>query len=414
MPPGQALPATAAGTMGPAPSPPSTRVASVDIIRGAIMVLMALDHARVYSGLPAGGPTPGIFFTRWVTHFCAPGFVFLAGSSAFLYGRRHPDLPRFLLTRGAWLIVLELTVLRLGWTFNLDFAHEMAGVIWAIGWCMILLAVLIRLPVAAIGAIGVIIIAGHNLIDTFLPAIVPQLNENPLGWLWKIMYVGFFAGPIQFGSGGPWLIVLYSIIPWIGVMAAGYAFGTILTAEPARRRLWCLRIGLGAIALFLVLRGFNLYGDPSPWGSASGGDGDRPSMPALLAFLNTTKYPASLDFLLMTLGPTIAVIPLLERAHGSVTRWLTVFGRVPFFFYVLHIPLIHALALVVSRIRLGQVSPWLFTNHPMGNPPAPDGYTWSLPLLYLVWAVSIVLLSLACRWYADLKSGRTDWWFRYL
>ena len=207
------------------PGVPATgeRVASIDLIRGAIMALMALDHVRVYSGLPAGGPTPGIFFTRWVTHFCAPGFVFLAGTSAFLYGRRHPDLARFLAMRGAWLIILELTFLRWAWTFNFDFAHEMAGVIWAIGWCMILLALLIRLPVAAVGAVGVVIMAGHNLLDPLLPT----LAERPFGWLWTILYVGPSAGPIAFGAEGPWLVVLYSIIPWIGVMAAGYAFGTV-------------------------------------------------------------------------------------------------------------------------------------------------------------------------------------------
>lgn len=394
----------------PAPSGPITggRVASIDIIRGAIMVLMALDHVRVYSGLPAGGPTPGIFLTRWVTHFCAPGFVFLAGTSAFLYGRRHADLARFLVVRGAWLIFLELTVIRLGWTFNLDFAHQMAGVIWAIGWCMILLALFSRLPVAAVGAIGVAIIAGHNLLDPVLPT----LAARPLGWLWTILIVGPFAEPIALGPEGPWLVVLYSIVPWIGVMATGYAFGTIVTADAVRRRAWCLRVGLGAIALFLLLRGFNLYGDPSPWGSAPGNG--RPAMPALLSFLNTTKYPASLDFLLMTLGPTIALVPLLESARGWLARTIALFGRVPFFFYLLHIPLIHALALVVSKIRLGAVSPWLFANHPMGNPPAPEGYTWSLPLLYLVWAISLVLLYFACRWYADFKLRRTDWWLRYL
>ncbi len=197
-------------------------------------------------------------------------------------------------------------------------------------------------------------------------------------------------------------------------MAAGYAFGTVLALEPARRNRLCLQIGLGAIALFLVLRGFNLYGDPRPWNAGGQGPNGPPPMPALLAFLNTNKYPASLLFLLMTLGPTIALIPLLETARGPVAEWLTVFGRVPFFFYLLHIPLIHTLALVVSQIRLGAVSPWLFTNHPMGNPPPPDGYTWSLGLLYLVWAVAIVLLYFACRWFADLKRRRNDWWLRYL
>jgi len=377
----------------------TARVASIDLIRGVVMVLMAIDHVRVYSGLPAGGPTAGIFFTRWVTHFVAPAFIFLAGTSAFFYGRKHTDLSRFLFIRGVWLVLLELTVIRIAWTFNFDFTNYMlAGVIWVIGWCMILMAALVRLRPRTVGLIGVVIIALHNAV------MLPLVNRVPaLGELWKILYIGFFQGPVE---GTP-LIVLYSIIPWIGVMAAGYWFGTVLTLEPARRHRVCLRLGLGATALFLVLRGFNLYGDPQPWNSSG-------RLPALLSFLNTNKYPASLSFLLMTLGPTIALIPLLDRARGPVARWLTVFGRVPFFYYVLHIPLIHALALVVSKIRTGTVDPWLFTNHPMANPPAPDGYTWSLGLLYLVWAIAVVMLYFPCRWYADLKARRSDRWLKYL
>ena len=387
---------------------PNARIASIDLIRGAVMILMAIDHVRVYSGLPAGGPTAGIFFTRWITHFCAPAFLFLAGTSAFFYGRKHGDLGRSLLIRGAWLIFLELTFLRVAWTFNFDFAHyEMAGVIWAIGWCMILLAGLVKLPLTAIGAIGLVIIAGHNLMDPYLEELIPALGNSSLGGLWKILYLGFFAGPIRLGADGPNLIVLYSIVPWIGVMAAGYAFGKILMLEPVQRNRICLAIGLGAIALFIVLRGFNLYGDPRSWE-------DMKQMPALFAFLNTTKYPASLAFLLMTLGPCIALMPLLERARGALARWITIFGRVPFFYYILHIPLIHVLALIVSKIRLGEVSPWLFADHPMGNPPAPDGYTWSLALLYVVFAVTIALLYFPCRWFADLKAKRNDWWLRYL
>jgi len=378
------------------------------------MILMAIDHVRVYSGLPAGGPSPGIFITRWITHFCAPAFVFLAGTSAFLYGRRHGDLSRFLLTRGLWLIFLELTFLRVAWTFNLDFAHyEMAGVIWVIGWCMVLLAGLAKLPLAAVGTIGVVVIAGHNLVDPYLGELVPKLGAGSLAGLWKILYLSFFAGPIRLGPDGPNLIVLYSIVPWIGVIAAGYAFGKVLTLGPERRNRICLALGLGAIGLFLVLRGFNVYGDPRPWGALPGPDGARP-MPALPAFLNTTKYPASLSFLLMTLGPTLALIPLLERTLGGVARWITVFGRVPFFFYMLHIPLIHALALVVSQILLGEVSPWLFANHPMGNSPPPEGYTWSLPVLYVVWVVAIAMLYFPCRWFAGLKARRKDWWLSYL
>jgi uncharacterized membrane protein len=207
-------------------------------------------------------------------------------------------------------------------------------------------------------------------------------------------------------------MVLYSIVPWIGVMAAGYAFGTIVVSDEPRMRRLCYGIGISALVLFLVLRGSNIYGDPRPWGPASAGGGTP--MPVLFSFLNTTKYPASLSFLLMTLGPTIALVPLLESARGRLAQWIAVFGRVPFFFYMLHIPLIHLLALIVSKVRLGEISPWLFANHPMGNPPAPEGYVWSLGLLYAVWALAIVVLYFKCRWFADLKARRSDWWLSYL
>lgn len=399
----------------PSISDSTSRIASIDLIRGAVMILMALDHVRVFSGVPAGGPSAGIFFTRWLTHFCAPAFLFLAGTSAFFYGRKHENLSRFLLTRGAWLVLLELTFFRVAWTFNFDFMqYEMAGVIWCIGWCMILLAGLVRLPLHVVGVIGVVIIAGHNLIDPYMPAIIPALNENSFAGLWKILYVGFFAGPIQFGAHGPTLIVLYSIIPWIGVMAVGYAFGKILLLEPKQRKRFCFAIGLGAIVLFLVLRGFNLYGDPRPWSVAPQDQGNAPQMPALFSFLNTSKYPASLLFLLMTLGPCIALMPVLENARSAAARRITVFGRVPFLYYLLHIPLIHVLALVVSQIRSGEISPWLFMNHPMGNPPPPEGYMWSLATLYLVWSATIVLLYFPCRWFAQVKARKKDWWMGYL
>jgi uncharacterized membrane protein len=388
------------------------RIASIDLVRGAVMVLMAIDHVRVYSGVPAGGPTAGVFWTRWVTHVCAPAFVFLAGTAAYLHGRKLPGRPalsRFLALRGAWLILLELTVIRVAWTFNFDFReYLLAGVIWVIGWSMILLAALVWLPHRVVALFGLVVVAGHNLLDPHMRSLVAAA-EGPSGWLLKVLYVGFFAGPIG-PEDGPRLTVLYSIVPWAGVMAAGWAFGQVMTLEPDQRRRLCLAIGLSATMLFLVLRGFNLYGDPRPWAAGT----EEPPMPALFAFLNTTKYPASLSFLLMTLGPTIALLPALERACGAWARWLTVFGRVPFLYYLLHIPLIHALALLVSTVRLGEVSPWLFANHPMGNPPPPDGYTWSLPLLYAVWAVAVLLLYFPCRWFAGVKERRKDWWLGFL
>ena len=386
---------------------PSGRIASLDIIRGAVMVFMAIDHVRVYSGLPPGGPTPGIFFTRWITHFCAPAFIFLAGTGAFLHGRKLADraaLSRFLAVRGLWLILLELTVIRISWTFNFDFAHYLlAGVIWVIGWSMIALAGLVWLPLPWIAAFGAVVVAGHNLLDPLVPQIAEGLQDNRWAWLWQLFYLG---GEIGLGKGGPPLVILYVLVPWVAVMALGYAFGSIMVRDPATRRRACFRIGGAAIGAFLVLRGFNLYGDPRPWGSSH--------MPAALSFLNTTKYPASLLFLFMTLGPTIAVIPLLENARGRIAGILTVFGRVPLFYYLLHIPLIHGLALVVSLIRSGQVDPWLFTNQPMRPPDVPEGYTWNLPLLYLVTVVAVTLLYFPCRWFAGVKSRKREGWVSYL
>jgi uncharacterized membrane protein len=392
-----------------------SRISSVDVIRGVIMVLMAIDHVRVYSGLPAGGPTAGIFFTRWVTHFCAPGFVFLAGTSAFLYGRKYPDLSKHLLIRGAWLVFLELTVLRLAWTFNLDFArYEMAGVIWCIGWCMIVLGLLVRLPLRVVVGFGAVVILGASVLDLGFGGVINTLGNGAWSGLWKILYVSFYSGPIQLGPDGPNLIVLYSIVPWVGVMALGYGFGALIALEPARRNRFCWQIGLSATALFLVQRGVNRYGDPFHWHAPNAAANGPPQLPALFSFLSANKYPASLDFLLMTLGPTIAVIPLVEGMRGPFARWMTVFGRVPFFYYVVHIPFIHALALVVSALREGRVNPWLFTNHPMGNPPPPDGYAWPLWQLYAAWAVVVFVLYFASRWFGAVKARRGEWWLRYL
>jgi uncharacterized membrane protein len=416
--------------------PGSGRVQSIDILRGAVMLLMAIDHVRVYSGLPAGGPTPGIFLTRWITHFVAPAFIFLAGTSAFLHGRKLTDtraLARFLVTRGLWLVLLELTVLRVAWTFNFDFDHYLlAGVIWGIGWCMVLLAGLIFLPMRALAAFGLVVVLGHNILDRFSQSLYPMVEKSHFGWLWQVLY---FGGPIQVGEHGPILFVLYSIVPWVGVMALGYVFGRVTTMDETLRRRTCLALGTTAIALFLVLRGFNLYGDPRPWaapshppivqGQSSSAPASatantatqrvapvapprRPQAPGWISFLNTTKYPASLLFLLMTLGPMLLVLPLLENVGGRFTSVLKTFGRVPFFYYMMHIPLIHFAAIIVSLLRTGSVAPWLFMNHPVMNPPSPPGYVWSLGLLFLVWFIVVAVLYVPCRWFAGLKQRRKD------
>jgi uncharacterized membrane protein len=370
------------------------------------MVLMAIDHVRVYSGLPAGGPTYGIFFTRWVTHFVAPAFVFLAGTAAFLHARRLPNvraLSWFLFTRGAWLVLLELTVIRVMWTFNFDFANYMlAGVIWMIGCCMMLMAAIVHLPVRAIGVLGVAIIAQHNVADVL--GLQQAFGDDGPHWLLKVLY---FGGGFQIGGDGPPLLVLFVIVPWIGVMMAGYAFGAVVVMPADDRRRVCLQLGLAVSTLFLVLRAFNVYGDPRPW-SAEG------RMPALLSFLNTTKYPASLSFLLMTLGPMLLLLGWSERWRGRIVEMTATFGRVPMFYYLLHIPVIHLAAVLVSLMREGQINGWLFGNHPLAPPPVPEGYMWSLPLLYAVFAVCVVVLYFPCRWFAGVRAKRASPWLSYL
>ncbi len=379
----------------------SERFRSLDVMRGLAMILMAIDHVRVYSGLPAGGNTAGIFFTRWITHFVAPAFCFLAGTGAFLHGRALGDvrlLSRYLATRGLLLVLLELTVIRVMWTFNFDFAHyNLAGVIWMLGWCMILLAGLVRFSTRTIAIVGMVLIFAQQLVA--LPTLaMSESVKNSIGWIWQFLY---FGGPIE---STPPIAVLYSIVPWIGVMAVGYAFGAVMLRDTATRWRLCLRIGLSATALFVVVAGLMVLLRPAQPDDA----------PALYRFLGQQKYPASQLFLLMTLGPLIALLPLADRVRGPMSDALSVFGRVPLFYYLLHIPVIHTLALLVSLMRQGSITPWLFGNHPMQPPQQPAGYMWSLGLLYLVFVVAVALLYVPCRWYAGEKAKRKDSWMRFI
>jgi uncharacterized membrane protein len=374
------------------------RVASLDILRGAVMVLMAIDHVRVYSGVPAGGPTAGVFLTRWVTHFCAPVFVFLAGTSAFLHLRalgQTRALARFLVTRGIMLVVLELTLIRTAWTFNVDYSGLiLAGVIWMLGWCMVMLAALIWLPTWVIGVVGLVLVGGQPL----LPAIA-QSTGPATQWLWQFIYLG---GEVRLAEGGPTITVLYTLVPWVGVMALGYACGAIVVMESTARNRLLLAIGTAATALFLVAGGVMVFR----------GSGSDDGMPLIFQLLNQRKYPASVLFLLMTLGPSIALLPLAERAWRPIKDALTVFGRVPLFYYLLHIPLIHATALVVWYLRDGTAGAERFATAPYVFIPPPQ--QWSLPLLYLVFAIDVALLYVACRWYAHVKATHPSRWMRYI
>ena len=368
------------------------RIGSLDLWRGVVMVLMAIDHVRVYSGLPAGGPTAGIFFTRWVTHFCAPAFVFLAGTAAFLYGRKAGlhAMSRYLFTRGLALVLMEVTIIRLSWTFTLaSLSSPLAGVIWMLGWCMVLMAGLVRLSIAAVTVVGLVLVFGQDIIGG---------AAGRLPFLGAFLYSG---GEVQLGAAGPTFSILYTIIPWIGVMALGYAFGAIVVRPAEERHRAFVRIGVVATAAFLVLGG-------APVAFSQAGDGP----PALFQLLNQRKYPASPLYLLMILGPPIALLPLAERARGALAGLFTTFGRVPMFYYLLHIPVIHLLALLVWKIRDGQVHPEWFASAPYVS--VPPEQRWSLALLYLVFAVSILALYFPCRWFAGLKKRSSSALLRYV
>jgi uncharacterized membrane protein len=377
----------------------STRLRGLDIVRGVIMVLMAIDHVRVYSGVPPGGPDPGVFFTRWITHFCAPGFAFFAGAGVFLYGIKTGDkriLARFLLTRGAMLVLLELTFIRFCWTFNLDYgSFLLAGVIWMLGWCMIFLAALIRLRPVIVGIIGLAIIAFQQLFK-WPPQALPASIRPAIGHLWEFIYPAGFDAPHG-------ITILYVLVPWIGVMAAGYGFGAILLKAPAQRNRLCLAIGLSATALFLVAGALVIVFGPAPEEPVS----------FLYRLLGQQKYPASQLYLLMTLGPLIALLPAADKMRGVAASVLTVFGRTPLFYYLLHIPLIHLTALMVNFVRTGAThQDWYATAPYVFIPPQ---QRWSLPLLYLVWAAVVTLLYFVCRWYACYKAAHPGKkWLKYL
>jgi len=375
---------------------PSTRVLGLDMLRGAVMILMAIDHVRVYSGVPAGGMPAGVFFTRWVTHFCAPVFVFLAGTAAFLQLRRHGDrgaLARYLLVRGLILVALELTVIRFAWTFNWNYSgFTLAGVIWMLGWCMVLMSGLIWLPTWAVGVVGVAIVVGQHVFQAVAPA------SGALHGLWQFLYLGDM---VRTGESGPSITVLYTIVPWIGVMAIGYAFGRIVLLERETQRRVVLGLGVAATAIFLIAGTI-----------AVSSDGSDNQMPPFFRLLNQRKYPASPLFLLMTLGPSLAVLPFLERLTGLIVNLLETFGRVPLFYYLLHIPLIHVTALLVFLLRDGAVNTQPFATAPYVFLPEPQ--RWSLPLLYLVFAAVIAILYIPCRWYAGFKARHPRSWARYV
>ena len=387
--------------MRPAARP---RIESVDVVRGVIMIIMALDHTRDFFGVPGQNPTnlttttAALFFTRWITYFCAPVFFLLTGTGAFLSQRRKStrELSQFLFTRGLWLIFLELGVVRcFSYQFNVDYRVTMLLVLWALGWSMIALSALVWLPARAVAAFGAVMIVGHNLLD-------PLRSANPL-------FVILHTPGLVLNTKAHVVFVAYPLIPWIGVTAVGYGLGQIYNWDRDRRRRLLWRLGLSMTAAFVLIRGINLYGDPAPWAP------EKTAVLTVLSFLNTVKYPPSLLFLLMTLGPVMILLRAVDRETPRMLQPALTIGKVPMFYYLLHFTLIHALAAVVCYARLGSAH-WMFESPDLRNYPftAPPGWGFSLPVVYLAWACVVMATYPLCRSFAALKQRRSDAWLSYL
>jgi uncharacterized membrane protein len=381
------------------------RVNSIDLLRGLVMALMALDHTRDFFAAGSMNPRdfaePAVFLTRWVTHFCAPTFILLAGVSAHLHGARGrstQEISRFLLTRGLWLILIELTLVRFAWRFNFDLKVVVFQVIWVIGASMVVLAGLVHLPRWIIAVVGLGVILGHNLLDG-----IRAEHFVTAGWVWGWAW-SFLHQPALL-RGGSWAAYpLYSLLPWVGVMALGYAMGPIMQLEQARRRRLLLALGAGVCVGFVLLRASNLYGDPVAWTAQDGW------LATALSFIDCQKYPASLLYLMMTLGPAMMALAAVEGARGRLAGWATTIGRVPLLYYVLHLYLIHGLAVLFATITLGDSS-WLFAGSPLHKPA-----DYGLPLsgVYAVWLCVVIALYPVCRRFAALKQNRREWWWSYM
>ncbi|HJQ13248.1 MAG TPA: heparan-alpha-glucosaminide N-acetyltransferase domain-containing protein [Anaerolineales bacterium] len=387
------------------------RIETLDFLRGVVMILMALDHVRMYFALGTwyaeptnlATTTPLLFFTRWITHFCAPVFVFLAGTSAFLYGMKKDNRKEtawFLFTRGLWLVFVELVIVNFAWTFDITYSFRILQVIWAIGISMVAVSALVFLPEKWILAVGMMLVFGHNLLD---PITVQGSSIRDLAWY-------TLHQPNTVFVGGTLVNFVYPVLPWIGLMALGYVFGTFYkNSFPAdRRRRWLLGIGLATTLLFVLLRAFNLYGEPQEWRTQDS------SIFTLLSFLNTTKYPPSLHFLLMTMGPALIFLSLLERYPNRLPAPITVFGRVPFFFYVLHLYVIHVLALLLLVYEGRDPGEYILSASALRSGNLIDAGL-SLGTMYVVWVVVIGLLYPVCRWYQRYRETHpSQWWLRYV
>ncbi len=384
------------------------RISSIDWLRGLIMMIMALDHCREYihinaffsNPLDLEHPSYTLFFTRWITHFCAPNFVLLAGISACLSGLKKSKSQHswFLFTRGLWLIFLELTVITFGLWFDLHFSMVTLQVIWAIGVSFLLLSGLLWLPKPVIFSLGIFIIAGHNALDKVSPT-SGSLSQ-------ALLWLSHQPGPLPIGEGRL-LLNLYPFLAWTGILLTGYGLGALFRPQisSSLRKQWLAYLGGGFILVFIFIRWINHYGDPSPWQPQSSFG------VTLLSFLNTTKYPPSLLYTLMTLGPALLILSVLENRSMGFFSWIEVYGRVPLFYYVLHFYLIHGLAVV---IHLYQGISWKQLNFQNGTAGVMPAVGLSLGGVYLVWLVLLAILYPLCRWYGRFKKRQTHQLWSYL
>jgi uncharacterized membrane protein len=397
------------------------RIYSIDLLRGAVMMIMLLDHTRdfVHTGF-ASDPTNlatttiPLFFTRWITHYCAPTFVFLSGVSIYLQklkGKPTGELAWFLVTRGLWLILMEFTVVRFGFVFNLDYSFfGAAQVIWVIGVSMIIMAALIYLPMRLIAVYGLVLVLFHNLLDRFsLPPNLAFGGQPPPDAAQILSMILHQQSSIPLFGGASSVFVLYPLIPWTGVMALGYVVGSVYAWEADRRRRWLLKAGVIATVAFVLLRSINIYGDPSRWSWQESWSF------TVLSFLNTTKYPPSLLFLLMTLGPALIVLALTDRIDGKGIwqRICITYGRVPMFYYLLQFPLAHALAILISLLA-GKAIGFYFMNFPASFAAAPPDAGFSLWVVYIVWIAGLAILFPLCWWWGKLKRRNSHWLLSYL
>jgi uncharacterized membrane protein len=378
-----------------------TRIKSIDFLRGIVMILMPLDHIRdfmsnsLYSPTNISHTTVGLFFTRYLANYCAPIFIFLAGTSMYLWHQKIQSTKKvsaFLFSRGLFLILLELTIIRTVWAFNFDLNFELCQIFWAIGFSMIFLSVIIYLPYFWIFSIGIIIVAGHNLLDY-----VHLNTTGPFTWLFQVLHgpaetqIHFFK-KLTFQIEDP-------LLPWIGVMSLGYIFGKLYTFEWKKRRNYLWLIGLISITCFVILRLMNNYGNHLPWSVQKNG------LFTFMSFINCEKYPPSLAFLLMYLGIAILSLILLEKITGKIADFFITFGKVPLAYYVVHVFYVHLIAVILALITYGQAS-WLFGNHCLIGgitDKFPQGYGYGLPIIYLIWFFVVITLYPFCKWYGNFK-----------